>query len=60
MIEIRIRAYGTKIESSYDIDEEVKLADIGLCICELEKMKYRLVDESENCPPDISINGAGK
>lgn len=55
MIEIKIRSEGNKIESSYDVNGKVILADIGLAICELEKMKLRLLDESENCPPEISI-----
>ena len=55
MIEIKVKSEGNKIESSYDLNGDVKLADIGLAICELEKMKLRLLDESEDCEPDISI-----
>ena len=56
MIEVKIRTDNKKIESSYDINGKVVLADIGLAVAEIERIKLLLLDEIDNCPPDIEIS----
>lgn len=56
MIEIKVRTVNNKIESSYDINGKVVLADIGLAIAELERIKLWLLDEIDNCEPELQIS----
>ena len=55
MIDIKIRCAGRKIETSYHLQDLVCLSDIGLAILELERVKQKLLEESDNCEPDVEI-----
>lgn len=55
MIDIKIRCKERQIETSYHLQDFVCLSDIGLTILELERIKQRLLEESENCEPEVEI-----
>lgn len=55
MINIRVRAINHKIESSYEKKDFVTLNDFAICVLELERIKQRLIDESDNCENDLLI-----
>jgi len=55
MIKIRIEAKNRKIQSSYHIKGYTELNDVAMALLELEKIKQRLLDESENYEPIMEI-----
>lgn len=57
MIEIKIEAKNRKIQTSYNIEGYTTLNDVALTLLELEKIKQRLLDESENYEPELEIKG---
>jgi len=55
MIEIRIKSENKKIQSSVEITGKTKLYDVAMMLLELERMKQKVMEESENYESDMEI-----
>jgi hypothetical protein len=56
MIEIKIESKNRKIQSHYNIEGYTELNDVAMTLLELERIKKRLLDESENYEPIMELS----
>ena len=60
MIEIKIKVQNRKVEGLYNITGYTGLNDIAMAILELEAMKQRMLEKSEDYEPIVEIKEEGK